>query len=137
MKYQHHQLTYEISDKWLAEADALDFKASRYCYRAKPTNKEIFIIAIDSVEPLTERARVRGIFCDDKEGGASAKDRVVRILRWFVADDEVEPVEVVKSDSKGYKYKLVAGCHRFHCAHAVGFKCVPAIIGFDITALSA
>lgn len=134
MIYQHHQLSYEINNEWLVEAGALGFKASREFYRAKPIDKEVLIVSIESVEPLTERARIRGIFCDDEAEGVSAKERVVRILRWFVADDEVEPVEIVESDCEGYKYKLVAGCHRFHCAHAVGFKSVPATKGFDINA---
>src|SRR6266403_1062482 len=30
-----------------------------------------------------------------------------------------------------YRYKLVHGAHRFYCSLAAGFKCVPAIEGFD------
>lgn len=137
MKYQHHQLTYEINDDWLAEAGANAFAPSSECYRANPGIKELFLVSIDSVEPLTARAKSIGIFCNDKESGSTARERVVRILRWFVADSEVEPVRVVPLESGSYKYKLVAGCHRFYCAHAVGFKKVPAVIGFDISTIDA
>lgn len=90
------------------------------------------MVQIESVEPLAERARLHGIFCDDRNSGEPAKERVVRILQWFRDDSEVEPVKVVRSKLASYEYKLVDGCHRFHCAHAMGFKSVPAVLGFDM-----
>lgn len=140
MKYLHHQLEYEIDDEWLAEAGVRDFKPSRDCYRASSkaaSQGSVFTVPIDSVEPLRERAKLKGIFCDDNETGASAKQRVIQILCWFIADQEVEPVKVVISKNPNYKYKLVDGCHRFHCANAMGFKNVPATMGFDMSELYA
>jgi hypothetical protein len=135
MKYTHHKLEYEIADEWLLEVGAYDFKPCRVCYRTQSVGGikgKVFIVSIDSVQPSTERLRKRGIFCDDQTTGKSAKQRVVQILCWFVADHEVEPVKVVKSNNLNHDYKLVEGCHRFHCANAMGFKCVPATMGFDI-----
>lgn len=134
MKYTHHKIEYEIDDEWLDEAGVRDLKPNRDCYRAKTVQPqtEVFEVLIDSVEPLTERSRLRGFFCDDKETGDSAKKRVIRILRWFREDQEIEPVKVVKSKNPDYEYKLLEGCHRFHCANAMGFKSVPATLGFDI-----
>lgn len=126
MKYQHHHLMYEIDDEWLAEARADHFVANRDSYRPKKIEKEVFFVPIDSVEPLTERKQRRGIFCDDSESGLTARQRVVSILSGFVADAEIEPVEVVRLECGDFKYRLAAGCHRFHCAHAVGFVSVPA-----------
>lgn len=128
MKYRHHQLEYEIDDEWLAEAGAVGFRPNRECYSAAPVDGEILIVPIASVEPLTERARLRGVFCDDRETGATAKERVIRLLRWFVADEAVEPVKAATSNDPDYRYMLVEGCHRFHCAHAVGFMSVPATL---------
>ncbi len=135
MKYKHHQLEYEIDDKWLVEAGVYDFKPNREHYRpqsAALVTGKVFIVAIDSVTPLMKRARLRGIFCDNRKTGESARQRVVRILRWFLSDHEVEPVKVVQSKNTEYQYKLVDGCHRFYCANAMGFKSVPATMGFDI-----
>jgi hypothetical protein len=135
MKYTHHQLEYAIDDKWLREAGVEDFKPSRESYRsqsAAPSDAQIFAVPITSVEPLTERSKQRGIFCDDKNTGESAKQRVLRILRWFLSDHEVEPVKVVKSKDPRYEFRLIEGCHRFYCANAMGFKAVPATMGFDI-----
>ena len=136
MMYRHHQLEFEIDDRWLAEAKVLDFKPSQDCYLvnyAAVTKEDVFTIFIDSVEPSLERAKARGIFCNDKNTGESAKQRVMRILLWLRSNFEVEPVRVVPSENNTYKYKLVDGCHRFHCALALGFKCVPATIGFDMS----
>jgi hypothetical protein len=136
MKYTHHQLEYEIDDEWLVEAGVRNFKPKRDYYRAKstgPSQENVFVVLIDSVEPLTKRSRLRGIFCDDKETGDTAKQRVIRILRWFLDDHEIEPVKVVKSKNPDFEYRLVEGCHRFYCANAMGFKSVPATLGFDIS----
>jgi len=132
MKYTHHQLEYEIDDSWLIEAGVFGFKPRRDHYRVQP-KADVFVIRFESVEPLTERARLRGIFCDDQNSGASAKERVVRILQWLRDDCQVEPVRVVRSKLAEYEYKLVEGCHRFHCAQAMGFKSIPAVLGFDMS----
>lgn len=131
MKYTHHELSYEIDDEWLREAGALGFRVSRGCYRALVTPEsqgEVVQVCIRSVEPLVERARQRGIFCENQETGESARQRVVRILRWFVSDAEVEPVIVEKVGGGEYEYRLLGGCHRFHCANAMGFASVPAFL---------
>ena len=140
MKYRHHQLEYEIDDSWLAEAGVVDFTPNRDCYLSDYTVEsmsKIFIVPVNSVAPCLERAKLKGVFCDDKDTGDSAKQRVIRILRWFLEDRAVEPVKVVISKDNQYQYKLVEGCHRFHCAVALGFKNVPAAMGFDMNELYA
>src|SRR5450830_150934 len=140
MKLAHHKLKFEIDDRWFAEANVLDFKPSQDCYLvdyATIAKEDVFTIDIDSVEPCLERAKASGIFCNDNDTGESAKQRVMRILHWLQSNHEIEPVKVVPSRSRTYKYKLVGGCHRFHCALALGFKCVPATLGFDMNATNA
>jgi hypothetical protein len=131
MKYLHHDLEYEIEDNWLIEAGVVGFtpKTGYYC----PQQQDgIFTVRIDSVEPLIERARLRGIFCDDLVSRTPAKERVLRILQWLCIDAEIEPIKVVKSKRAEFEYKLVEGCHRFYCANAMGFESVPAVFGFDM-----
>ncbi len=131
MKYLHHDLEFEIDHRWLVEAGVIDFTPTRDCYRFEARGG-IFCVQVQSVEPAKERAQSAGIFCDDKTSGRSAKERVVSILQGLRDDCELPPVKVVKSKLPGYDYKLVEGCHRFHCAHALGFVSVPAILGFDM-----
>ena len=131
MKYAHHHLEYEIDDRWIVEAAVVSFKPKKDCYRST-ASEGVFSVRTQSVEPVTERAHSRGIFCDDRDSGETSRHRVIRILQWLRDDREISPVRVVKSKIEGYDYKLVEGCHRFHCAHAMGFQSVPAIWGFDM-----
>jgi hypothetical protein len=135
MEYTHHELSYEIDDEWLQEAGAQNFRPERECYRSSPaleSRGEVVEVLIGSVEPLTTRAHERGIFCANRKTGESARQRVVRILRLLVSDTEVEPVKVVRTSDGRYLYRLVEGCHRFHCANAMGFKKIPATFGDDL-----
>ena len=133
MKYIHHELSYEIDDAWLREAGALDFRAGRECYRALANpglQGQVFQVCVGSVAPLIERAQQRGIFCENEKTGESARQRVVRILRRFVSDAEIEPVIVAKANGGVHEYHLLAGCHRFYCANAMGFRNVPAVLEY-------
>jgi hypothetical protein len=134
MKCKHHDLEFEIDDEWLRESHMDNFIPDSSAYRvdeALARGQDIFHVAIVDIAPMNERAKKKGVFCDNDEG--TARDRVVRILRWFREGAKVAPVRVVKLDQNNkYKFKLVAGSHRFHCAVAVGFSKVPAIIGIDI-----
>lgn len=133
---KHHELEFELPDEWLAEAGLSDPMITRDCYLPDleaTCGKDMIKVPIDSVEPLIERAEGRGVFCDDDTTGETAKQRVLRILRRLKANQKLEPVKVVYSQSPGFNYKLTEGCHRFHCAVALGYNSVPATIGFDIS----
>jgi hypothetical protein len=89
-------------------------------------------------DPKTGRPVYRapgiGIFNDNDE--ATAMERVVSILRGFRSGAAIPPVEVVRQPTRAdFRYKLVAGAHRFYCSLAAGFYHVPALMGFDINAL--
>ena len=76
----------------------------------------------------------RCIFNDNEE--ASARERVVSVLRGFRSGAAIPPVKIVEAGAEyGYRYKLVDGAHRFYCALAVGFTHVPTVRGFDWGAL--
>ena len=135
MIFKHHELEFELPDEWLAEAGLFDPIITRDCYLPdlKATRgQDVFNVPIDSVEPLIERAARKGVFCDDNTTGETVKQRVLRILRRLKTNQKIEPVKVVHSRLPGFSYKLSEGCHRFHCAVALGYKSVPATMGLNI-----
>ena len=136
MKCNHHDLDFELNDEWLIEADMMSYSPRYDSYKPdmnKANDQEVMLIPINDIAPLKERAKCRGVFCDNEED--TAKERVVRILKWFKENKEIEPISVAElKDSEKYKYKVLAGSHRFHCSIAVGFSKVPAVMGFDIDA---
>jgi hypothetical protein len=130
MKFKHHQLEFEIEDEWLVEANVVGFRPQQNCYLPDYSTvgeRKVFNVFIEDVEPLLKRSKNKGIFCDHKKSNETAKQRVLRILNWLRENKPIEPVKVVPSEKNNFKYKLVDGCHRFHCALAMGFIAVPAI----------
>jgi hypothetical protein len=131
MKFTHHGLQIEIPDDWWAEAGMRGFFPTFTAYRVNqklfPNTREVLIQEIGPVS----RNPGEGIFNNSVAEG-SAHDRVVRILRGFRFDDAIPPVEIVEAHAgRPYRYKLFHGAHHFYCSLAAGFKCVPAIDGFD------
>jgi len=137
MKLFHHNLEIELNDAWWAEAKMKDFMPKSSAYRVDldaTKDRPVFEISIDEVRPVKRNPGV-GIFNDSAE--ASARARVVSILRGFVADEGIPPVEVIPEPSdSAFSFKLVAGTHRFYCSLAAGFSHVPAVEGFDINAFN-
>lgn len=135
MRISHHDLTIELDDSWWAEAEMDGFKPASIAYRVEMNDTQsngIFEVSIDEVGPV-QRALGVSIFNDSD--GATARDRVVSILRGFRAAALIPPVEVVSEPAGSlFRYKLVHGAHRFYCSVAVGFSHVPAVMGFDINA---
>lgn len=132
MKARHHDLEFDLPDEWLHEAKAYNFKPATDSYipdEAQTAECEIFYVSFDDVEPLHQRAKHIGVFCKNQESGETARQRVVRILNWIVAESPIQPVKVVASNNNGFKFRLTEGCHRFHCALALGYKKIPATKG--------
>jgi hypothetical protein len=87
----------------------------------------IFEVSIVEVGPV-HRAPGIGIFNDNDE--APARERVKSILNGFRSGAAIPPVEVVRQPTSAeFRYKLVAGAHRFYCSLAAGFSHVPAVRG--------
>ncbi|MFL6311905.1 MAG: hypothetical protein ACJ71W_07345 [Terriglobales bacterium] len=82
--------------------------------------------------PLLAAAEVS--FVKGTPKGLTAKDRVLKILRGFLANEAIPPVEVVEllPPVAPYRYKLTNGTHRFYLSIAAGFRQIPAVDGFDI-----
>jgi hypothetical protein len=138
MKLIHHGLEIvELPAEWLDEAGMAGFvrKGSMYSVDINACRgKQICEIRLEDVAPVC-RAQGVAIFNNDKATGLTAQQRVVSILRGFLLGAMLPPVEVVPLVGDVYKYKLVAGVHRFYCSLAVGFKSVPAVEGFDWASL--
>jgi hypothetical protein len=132
MRFSHHDVSFELCEDWWHESDMDGFVRKARSYRTAPDpNKErpIFEVAIEDVGPL----RRASIFKDDMETERkTARERVLRLLKGFHADDAIPPVEVVEaSPDYGYRYKLTHGAHRLYCSLAAGFTHIPAVKGFD------
>ena len=131
MKISHHNLLVELNDHWWAEADMAEFVPKFKFYRT-PSNykdQQVYEVSIEDVGPVCRAS----IFKDDAEvERQTARERVLRLLRGFRADDAIPPVEVVVAPpGYGYRYKLTHGAHRLYCSLAAGFTHVPAVDGFE------
>jgi hypothetical protein len=139
MHFKHRGIEYTLEDDWWAEAGMTGFRPSRRSYRAGPSEFQdlvMFEVAIDDVQPLNRKA-THGVFKDSGAGRreGSARDRVVRILKWFRDDAPVEPVCVARlTGGAGCRFKLIHGAHRFYCAVAAGYSHIPAVEVKDIWA---
>jgi hypothetical protein len=135
MKFLHNGFVFELSEEWWAEAGMNNFVPSKDSYRtdlqAFP-RQNMYEVRIEDVAPV-KRKLSHGVFNDDIESGVAAKARVLSILRGFIANDAIPPVEVVRlPTSDPYRYRLFHGAHRFYLSIAAGFTRVPAVDGFDI-----
>jgi len=95
MHFNHRGIDYTLEDDWWAEAGMASFRPGRRSYRAGPSEFRdlvTFEVAIDDVQPLNRKAS-HGVFNDSEPGRreGSARERVVRILKWFRDDAPVEP----------------------------------------------
>jgi len=82
------------------------------------------VFALDDIEPPFRTKRL--------DANGFVHDRLVSILKGFVADAELPPVDLLVlpplSDISAapFRYRLVAGVHRFYASIAAGFEFVPA-----------
>jgi hypothetical protein len=130
MKLRHHDLQIELDDTWWTEAGMEGFVPLTRAYHVDANAAQgVFEIRIDEVRPVRRNPGV-GIFNDDEE--RSARERVVSILRGFRNGSAIPPVEVVSEPpDTDFRYKLVAGVHRFYCSLGAGFSHVPAVEGWE------
>jgi hypothetical protein len=113
---------FEIPDEWWTEAGMSDFTPHSSAYRSSA----VHTIALDDIEPPFRLRRApldwRG-FC---------RMRMVSILRGFVADAELPPIDLLDipltHDLSGdpFMYRVVAGFHRFYASIAAGSDRIPA-----------
>lgn len=136
MKVNRGGISFEISDDWLAEAGLSPKLADKSHYDYQHS-KDTFIVSICEISPSIRGENVP-IFNDGESDGEmkTARERTVSILKAIQSGIPLPPIRVVDltGDSK-YRFKLVEGCHRFHCSIIAGFMKIPAAYGFDINSL--
>jgi hypothetical protein len=95
MKLCHHDLQIELDDSWWIEGGMVGFVPLTRTYFVDTDTtkgKELLEIKIDEVRPVRRNPGV-GIFNDNEE--ASARERVVSVLRGFRTGSAIPPVEIV------------------------------------------
>jgi hypothetical protein len=107
---------FEILDEWWVKAGMPSFIRRRPAYRSTTTN----IVGLDDIEPMFRR------LCAPRDWRGFRGDDLVSILRGFVADNEIPPIELlilpVLHDLSGdpFKFGVVNGYHRFYASIAAG-----------------
>ena len=136
MKVNRGEISFEISDEWLDEAGFSPEPTGKSHYEYEDS-KDTFIVSICDISPSVRGGDVP-VFNDGESDGEikTARERTVSTLKAILFGIPLPPVKVVdlKGDSK-YRFKLVEGCHRFHCSIVAGFEKIPAAYGFDINSL--
>ena len=138
MTVSHHGVGTALPDEWWAAAGMSNFVLSATAYRcdqAQAGGLRVCLIPIADIEPV-HRAPGVPVFNDSIEEGISARERVERILRAFVANDALPPVELAKQAGR-YHFRLRAGLHRLYCSIAAGFTEIPAVKALDLKAFDA
>jgi hypothetical protein len=132
MRLLHGDFAFELSDDWLMEAGMDGFVPTSRSFRVdRNAFPRCYNVQINAVKPV-RRDLSHGVFGDDADRGLGAKDRAIKILRGFLNDDFIPPVEVVRMPSgSGHQFRLVHGAHRFYLSIAAGFTEIPAVDGFD------
>jgi hypothetical protein len=134
----HHDLKIPLPDSWWAEAEMADFVPQARAFRPDRRAKGVFEVSLHEVAPVKRGPGV-GIFNDKKVGlfnekEATARERVLQILRDFRDDAEIWPICLKKLASGDmFRYEIGDGSHRFYCSLAAGFSHVPAFEGYDFS----
>ncbi|QSV46956.1 hypothetical protein [Geobacter benzoatilyticus] len=136
MRVNTNEISFVIPEDWVNEAGFSSEPNGKSHYEYE-NSENIFLVSVAEVFP-----KIRGENVPIFKGGESdgvfktARERTVSILKAIELGVPLPPVEVVNlNGDKKYKFKLIAGCHRFHCSIAAGFEKIPAVYGFDINSL--
>jgi hypothetical protein len=117
----HFPSEFEIPDDWLSEAGLAGFEPYDSAYRSTTA---VSFVPLTQVEPPVRFAT----HPLDSKGFVRA--RLVRLLKGFVAGDDIEPVEAMRLPvfeicGVPYRYRVCHGYHRFYASIAVGFDMLP------------
>jgi hypothetical protein len=114
---------FEIPNDWWLESGMSDFQQRRVAYKS-PGTREIKITTIEPPVRLTN---------SQNDFSGFDRKRLVRILKGFVADDEIDPVSLLvlpfaseTIQQSPFQYRVLDGMHRFYASIAAGFDYIPA-----------
>jgi hypothetical protein len=99
--------TFELPDDWLAEAGFTGFVPTGSAYRS---SKVMLLAPLTVVEPIVRFVSV------PKDFGGFDRVRLVRVLKGFVAGDDIEPVRAMELPTfefctAPYRYRVCDGFH--------------------------
>ena len=124
-RFRHSDFSFCIEDPWWSKAGMAEFRPTAPQYRVDPSDFDgwqLLSVGVGEVEPLYRRKLNHG------NGFFASEEQVVQILRGFIENSAIPPVEVVKQPAgSDYLYKLHHGAHRFYCSVAAGFSHVPTV----------
>jgi len=120
----HYPCSFEISDEWLVEAGIAGFVPATPSYFSTPRA---------TLVPLTEVEPVARLLSCRKDLDGFDRDRLIKLLKRFVASEVVDPVPMVRLPvlefpSSPYRYRICDGFHRFYGSVAAGFQSLPATV---------
>ena len=95
------------------------FSPGRSHYRATATPPSA-VVSVAEIEPIR-----RAHECD---AGGFYRDRLVSVLKGFVSDIELPPIEIHELPSGVFRYGLRGGFHRYFASIAAGFTEIPAVV---------
>ena len=113
---------FEIPEDWWVEAGMAEFVRHAPAFRSTTAD----LVALDDIEPPF-RLPSKPI---DWRG--FDRTRMVSILQGFVAGEAIPPIDLLVlptlNDISGqpFKYRVLAGVHRFYASMAVGFEFLPS-----------
>ena len=140
MKVSHHDLKVELPDEWWIAAGMSNFAPCSSAYRCDHVaagHRRVCLIRITDIEPVRRAAGVP-VFNDRCWDGISARERVQSIIRGFIQNAELPPVELSRQTMPGpYLFCLKNGVHRLYCSLAAGYTDIPAVKAFDLEAFDA
>jgi len=138
MKIDHHGVWEELPEEWWIAAGMANFVRSASAYRCDhgaAGNRRVCLVRITDIEPVRRGPGVP-IFNASSWENISARERVENILRAFVVNDALPPVELTKQAGR-YPFGLKDGVHRVYCSIAAGFTEIPGVKFIDLDALDA
>ena len=114
---------FEIPDDWWHEAGMRGFVRRRSFYRSSTDLR----VELDEIEPPFRLAST------PKDWKGFERERLTRILKGFVAEDEIPPVSVLilpllaDISTAPFRYRVLDGVHRFYASIAAGFEQLPIV----------
>lgn len=135
----HHGLNAELPDEWWITTGMLNFVRSSAAYRcdqASVGNRRVCLIRITDIGQARRTPGVP-VFNDSSEEGIPAIERVQRILRGFVQNAALPPIELSRQPGLYPFFCLINGLHRLYCSLAAGYTHIPAVKAFDLRAFDA
>jgi len=113
---------FEIPDEWWNEAGMQRFRPAGPAYRS---TSAATTIPLRQLEPPFRYPEV------PKDFHGFDRSRLTRVLKGFVAGDEIEPVSVLilpplaDISRPPFPYRVLDGVHRFYASVAAGYEFLP------------